>query len=126
MKFKVAQLALYRGRVERALRSKRGQAFLREMIAAFDALPEKRIIASQLIGNGGECCSIGAVCKARGTDVTLVDCENPKAVAFAVGVAESMAAEIEFMNDEWCGRHESPADRWARMRAWAVDQLREP
>lgn len=39
----------WRGAVKSALRGKRGQAFLREALAALDAMPEKRLITHDLI-----------------------------------------------------------------------------
>lgn len=42
----------YRGAVKSAIRGKRGQAFLREMLAALDAMPEKRLTAGALIFDG--------------------------------------------------------------------------
>lgn len=112
-------LALYRASVERAMHGKRGQAFLRELVAALDAMPEKALIAHELVNESGACCAIGAVCKARSLDVGTVDCYDPDSVARAIGVARSMAAEIEFMNDEWGNQDETPAQRWERMRKWA-------
>lgn len=66
---------LYRGRVARAIKGKRGQAFLRELAAAMDAMPEKRLIAGELV-EGGECCTMGVICKARGLDVEGVNPED--------------------------------------------------
>ena len=41
-------LGLYRQTVENALRGKRGQAFLRELLEALDALDEKKLIEGYL------------------------------------------------------------------------------
>ena len=51
---------LYRGAVERAIKGKRGQAFLKEMLAAMDALPEPKLIAEELEQEGAVC-AIGSV-----------------------------------------------------------------
>lgn len=115
-------LELYRGTVARALKGKRGQSFLRELVAALDAMPEKTLIAGQLVAESGACCAIGAVCKARQLDVSDVDYFDPDAVARAIGVSGAMAAEIEYMNDEG-NRNETPAQRWERMRKWASDNI---
>ena len=45
-------LIRYRGAVKSAIRGKRGQAFLREMLAALDAMPEKRLISGALVFDG--------------------------------------------------------------------------
>lgn len=44
---------MWRGAVKRAIRGKRGQAFLREMLTALDALPEPRLIAEKLESGTG-------------------------------------------------------------------------
>lgn len=117
-------LELYRANVERAIRGKRGQAFLRELAAALDLMPEKALIYGELVNESGACGAIGAVCKARGTTID-VDEYCPASVGDLVGVSAALAAEIEFIND--CGGRfsETPAQRWLRMRRWVEDQLLE-
>ena len=113
--------------VKSAMRGKRGQAFLRELAAAMDAMPVKALIAHELINERGECCTIGVVCKARGIDVSKVDYECPEQVGAAVGIARQMAAEIEYENDDgfWDRdiKSESPEARWQRMRKWVESKL---
>lgn len=116
-------LELYRAAVDRALKGKRGQDFLRELAAAMDAMPEKVLITGELVSEKGECCTIGVVCKARQLDVSHVDYYDPDSVAKAIGVARSMAAEIEHINDEWGSASELPNERWKRMREWVSDNL---
>jgi len=108
----------WNGAVRSAIRGKRGQAFLREMIAALDALPEKRLASSVLVGPHGEVCAMGCVLKARGTDTTNVDPEEYETVAAVTGLAEAMVREIAYENDEGNWR-ETPEQRWSRMRVWA-------
>lgn len=120
-------LELYRASVDRALHGKRGQAFLRELAAAMDAMPEKVLIAGELVSEKGECCTIGVVCKSRQLDVSHVDYYDTDSVAKAIGVARSMAAEIAHINDddehEWGGASELPSERWSRMRKWVSGNL---
>jgi hypothetical protein len=119
------KIGLYRQAVDRSIRGKRGQAFLREMAAAMDAMPAKELIAEQLVSDSGEVCAIGAVCQARGLDVSDVDYEeNPEAVAEAVGIATALAAEIQYWNDEGSWKPETPAERWQRMRKWVAENIR--
>lgn len=119
-----SNLNLYRASVDRAMYGKRGQEFLRELAAAMDAMPEKRLIPSELIASTGEVCAIGSVCKARGLNVTDVDVYDPTEVGQLVGIARSMAAEIEYENDER-GRHdETPEQRWTRMRNWVASEIK--
>lgn len=117
------QLAMYRGVVASVIRSKRGQAFLRELAADMDAMPDKALIAEELVTAEGRCCTIGVVCKARGVDVSEVDPEDPDRVAALVGIARQMAAEIEYENDEG-GWDETPEQRWRRMRKWVDSKIR--
>ena len=118
-------LNLYRGTVERAINGKRGQSFLRELAAELDAMLEKRLIQSELIAENGEVCAIGSVCKARNLDVKDVDVYDAGQVGDLVGISRSMAAEIEFENDEgnWVG-NETPEQRWIRMRKWVEMQIK--
>lgn len=117
-------LGLWRGAVRRALRGRRGQAFLREMVAALDAMPDKRLIPSALIDEEGEVCAMGCVLKARGLKADeLPDAECPEDVADLTNLAESMVREIAYENDEGGRDREPPEDRWVRMRAWAARQL---
>ena len=39
------------------------------------------------------------------------------------GIAQAMAAEITYMNDEYPYQSETPEARWARMRAWVERQI---
>lgn len=118
-------LALYRSTVDRALHGKRGQAFLREMLDALDAMPAKRLIQCELITADGECCALGSVAIKRRLDVERVDETEPDDVAAAFGIARSMAAEIAYVNDE-CGpwaATETPEQRWTRARRWVARKV---
>jgi len=59
------ELNLYRGRVARTIKGKRGQAFLKELGEAMDKMPVKELIESKLIDDKGSCCTIGVVCKSK-------------------------------------------------------------
>jgi hypothetical protein len=115
-------LWLYRQAVERAIKGKRGQAFLREMLEALDAMPEKRLIADALIDHG-EVCAIGSVGVKRGVNMEQLDIEAPEQIAEVFGIAPSLVQEIEFENDEAGHYAQTPEDRWQRVRAWVVRQL---
>lgn len=135
-------LIRWRGAVASSIRGKRGQAFLREMLAAMDALPEKKLIANDLERADGAVCAIGSVGHARGVDMSRLDPEDYSTVAGAFGIAEPLAQEIVFMNDEawhWAcddkgylkkneaGEHYriTPEERFEKMRAWIVSKIRE-
>lgn len=116
---------LYRATVERTIKGKRGQAFLKELATVLDTMSEKRLIPSELITDSGEVCAIGSVCKARRLDIKNIDVCDFESVGNLVGIARSLVSEIEFHNDEG-GRHdESPEQRWVRMREWVEEQIQE-
>ncbi len=145
-------LGRWRGMVASALRGKRGQAFLRELAAAMDAMPEKRLIADELQFDG-EFCALGVVGAARGIDMATIDPEDYDQVAVTFGLAACMVQEIVFENDEafdnfeWAaipifgpvrpyypeyGRHyvtvrqprkDAAEARWVHMRAWVQKQI---
>jgi hypothetical protein len=114
----------WRGRVTSAFRGKRGQDFLRELLAALDALPSKRLIADEIVTADGECCAIGALALQRKMDVSAVDVEDCEDVGRAFGIAGPMAAEIEHMNDErYDSSNYTPERRFAAMRRWIAKQI---
>lgn len=123
--------AMWRGRVASAIRGKRGQVMLRELAAALDAMPEKRLVKNQLQTKDGDCCTLGCLAAVKGKDFTeYEDADeydlqelNPE-LAEAFNVAECLVQEIEWENDS-LGNYETPEKRWARMRAWVDDNLKK-
>lgn len=111
----------WRGAVKSAIQGRRGQAFLREMLAAMDALPAKELVTHEL-EIGGAVCALGSVGKARGIDMGKLDPEDWEGVACEFGIAGPMAAEIVFMNDE-CFYDATPAERFTKMREWIESKL---
>lgn len=118
----------WQGAVKSAIRGRRGQRLLRDLIAALDAMPEKVLIADELQDADGDVCALGAVGLHRGVKMDDIDPEDYEQVAKAFDVAEALAREIEYENDDPLGyRHgETPQQRWLRMRSWAVRHLVEP
>lgn len=129
-------LVMWRGAVTSALKGRRGQAFLKEMLAAMDAMPAKRLAAHELAASdlvtcshwglfeAESVCAIGSVGKLRGVDMDRLDPEDYSSVAGAFGIAQAMAQEIVFMNDEAGNHKETPEDRFARMRKWIDSEIR--
>jgi hypothetical protein len=111
----------WRGQVASAIRGKRGQAFLKELVQALDALPDKKLIAHDL-ERDGNVCAIGSVGKARNVDMSGLDPEDPDGIANVFGIASQLVREIEYMNDE-CVWSDNPAERWSVMRKWAADRI---
>jgi len=117
-------LIRWRGAVASALRGRRGQAFLQEMLAALDALPNQRLIIGEIQDASGDVCALGSVSLSRGIDPNDIDIENNEDVAEVFGIAKAMVCEIEYMNDE---SHliETPENLFCRMRSWVVGNIRE-
>jgi len=113
----------YRGAVTSAIKGKRGQAFLKEMLTAIEALPEKKLIYGELEA-GGEVCAIGSVGKARGIDMKGLDPEDIERVARVFGISTALAREIVYMNDEYWPFNETPEVRHARMCQWIKEHIR--
>lgn len=118
------QWICWHGAVKSAFRGKRGQAFLKEMLGALDALPVKRLISNELIEEG-EVCAIGSVGLKRNVDLSAIDPEDYKYIANTFGIARAMAQEIMYMNDEYCHYNETPEHRWQRMRDWIASEIKE-
>jgi hypothetical protein len=114
----------WRGAVKSAIRGKRGQAFLQEMLQAMAALPERKLIDTDLERDGAVC-AIGAVGRARGVDMSKLDPEDRETVAATFGISPALAAEIVYMNDE-VRYKETPEERFDRMRRWVESELYDP
>lgn len=117
-------LICWRGAVASSIRGKRGQAFLREMVEALDAMPEKRLVAWELQEPSGEVCAIGSVGAKRGVDMAALDPEDSATVAGTFDIAEPLAREIVWENDEAGAWNETPEARWSRMRSWAASLIK--
>jgi hypothetical protein len=115
-------LIRWRGQVTSAIRGKRGQQFFRDLVMALDAMPEKVLIAKELENDEGVC-ALGSLGKARGIDISVIDPENPQQVSEMFNIAQCLAQETVYINDERGGWNESPQHRWERVRRWAENQL---
>jgi hypothetical protein len=115
---------LYRANVIRAILGKRGQAFLREMAAALDAMSVRELVADEVVRDSEHVCAMGSVALARKLDVSDLDVEDAMSIGSTFGIAEALAREIAYENDECGPWKETPAQRWARMRRWVADQLK--
>jgi hypothetical protein len=118
------QHIMWRGQVASATKGRRGQKLLRELVEALDAMPEKKLVAHELQCSDGVC-ALGSVGLKRGVDLTGIDPEDYTKVANTFDIAEPLAREIVFMNDE-AGWNDTPEKRWRRMRDWAASQILKP
>ena len=119
------ELIMYRGAVASAIRGKRGQQFLRDLVTALDAMPSKRLIEGKL-EKEGEVCALGSVGKMRGISLPGFDLydEQGDEMAKLFGIAPALAREVMFENDNDFCVPESPDERWQRVRAWAVQNIK--
>jgi len=123
-------LAMWRGQVASASRGKRGQKFFRDLVAAMDAMPVKRLVAGAFEAQG-EVCALGVLGKQKGADLAALekaaDNQRYDELSAAFDIARQLAQETMWINDE-AGpyRGETPEARWLRVRTWAESQIREP
>lgn len=123
------QLIMHRGRVASAIRGGRGQTFMRELVEALDAMPVKRLIDGELqivYPGGGEVCALGALGIKRGVELEGLDPEDAETIATRFNIADALAREVVYENDEGAPyfASETSEERWTRMRAWAVSKLK--
>lgn len=120
------ELNLWRGAVNQAIKGKRGQAFLRESLAALEAMSSKRLTTDSLHQPAsGEFCTLGVVGANRGVDLKALEYAEPKEVAKAFGISHALAAEIMYENDEGWNYPNTPELRWERMREWIKSEIIE-
>jgi sugar phosphate isomerase/epimerase len=115
-------IELYRQAVDAAILGRRGQALLKRLRDALDAMPVKRLISGQIKDAAGEVCAFGALDPAapNGDD----EDESADLLARHFGIARALAAEVVYINDEyWTARRETPEDKWVRMRAWVEKNI---
>jgi hypothetical protein len=115
-------LIRWRGQVKSAIRGKRGQKFFLDLLAALDAMPEKRLIANSLGTAGGEVCALGALGPAKGANLAEIDTYDYDGLGELFGIAPQLAQEVMNENDECYAS--SPEQRWQRMREWALGNLK--
>jgi hypothetical protein len=119
-------LIRWRGAVASAIRGKRGQAFLKEMLSALDNLPDKRLIKGDLEADG-KVCAIGSVGLQRGIDMSKIDPYDRETISATFGIPPALAAEIMYENDEvgsyWT--EETSERRWQRIRNWVKNNIQE-
>lgn len=123
---------LYRASTERSIKGKRGQALLRDLLGALDAMPVKELVYGEFATPDGAVCALGCVGKARGVKLDDLDPiameENQEwsELAKRFNIAESLAREVMAVNDgdgAWISHDETPAKRWTRMRKWVAEQV---
>lgn len=140
-------LAMYRGMVASATRGKRGQALFKDILIAMNGMLVKRLVADDLERMDGSVCAIGAAGKLRCIDMTNFDPEDTTTIAGCFNIADCLAREIVYFNDEYSFtgeyefiddvdywghrgihkrlRKETPEERFIRMRKWVRTQIKD-
>ena len=118
-------LIRWRGAVKSAIRGARGQKLLRELLDALDAMPVKELIAESLQEQDGGVCALGSLAQRKGIDVSAINPEDSNCVAKTFGIADALAREIAFENDEVNTRF-TPEERWEYMRQWVDSHIYRP
>lgn len=133
------QLELYRANVQRSLRSKAGQARLRELRDALVTMPTKELHAEIFAEQGASSvrvCALGAwalakcggdVEKARAMVPADADDHETYDALKAHGWPRLVVLDAVYMNDEACAwKPESPAQRYIDVLRWVESELRPP
>jgi hypothetical protein len=125
---------LQQGWLRSAIKGKRGQQFLRDLVAALDALPIPELSSGALEDSEtGCCCAFGAVRRFRGPDNVQL-CFHPEEedlppsyLAEPFGVSETLAWAVVQANEEMFQGNTEPdrRRRWEVVRSWAVRHLQE-
>jgi hypothetical protein len=138
----------WQAQLKSAIRGRRGQAFLRSLVEALDAMPDKSLAPNSLETEDGAVCALGCLARHRGIDVKTLALGDPytedpdeggewedsdwDTLAAVFNIAPQLAREVMYENDEcatWTatgnGDHPAPGEqRWQRVRAWAARQIR--
>jgi hypothetical protein len=137
-------LAMWRGMIGSATRGKRGQRFFRDLLAALDAMPDKRLVENTLETEEGAVCALGALGKQKGINLRALDGGEGEddewdhnALGRAFDIAPKLTMEVMYINDEgapskpgryvegrWTRDEETDEERWMRVRKWAAEQIR--
>jgi len=116
----VLMFGRWNAQVNSAIRGKRGQKFLLDLVNALDALPEPKLISDDLEQDGAYC-ALGALGKYRGIDLDNLDTYEYEKLGSNFDIAEQLARETMYINDE-CGS-KNDGQRWQTVRNWALSKL---
>jgi len=117
-------LIRWRGAVKSAIRGKRGQAFLKELGEAMDRMEDKHLISGKF-EDEGSVCALGVIGKERGLDMSGMEEWDNEDVGKVFGIAMALAAEIQYMNDEWLYDTDNCEKRWQVIREWVRKNIKD-
>lgn len=135
------QAALYQANTRRALKGRKGQAFLKEMEEALVALPMKKLIEGRIC-EAGQVCAMGAFALKRrrdaGADIKAaldwLEAEDPgegdatETALFSkkhFGVMECLSFEMAWVNDDDNGVKQADEDRYERVLKWVRSRIKK-
>ena len=123
------------GAMRSAIRGRRGQQLLRDLIAGLDALPVPELAAGALEDPETGCvCALGAVRRVRGAETVPLrfDPTDPdidwRDLAKPFDISETLANAVVSQNEYGSERNDEQSRRirWQSVRAWAVGNLLAP
>jgi hypothetical protein len=123
------------GALQSAIRGRRGQRLLRDLIAGLDALPVLELAAGALEDPETGCvCALGAVRLQRGPEAVPLrfDPSDPdvdwRELCQPFDISETLANAVVAKNEFISERNDeqSRRRRWLSVRAWAVGHLIAP
>lgn len=130
----------WRGAVSAAFNGKRGQDFLKRLLAHLDAMPDKRLAAFDWTREDGVSCTLGVALAAEKPEVHEAskkwdpdDDSRSNAAASALDIAPAMARELIWLNDEGLAHIIRPwgsppvdedAERWRAVRRRIAERIR--
>ena len=116
----------YRGAVLSAIKGKRGQKLLKDLLEAFDSMQIKELVANELQGESGVC-TLGCIAKAKGMDWSNWNDFKSDIISKELNIAKSLVNEIAFENDEICyfdkDSEKTRKKRWQKMRTWVERKI---
>ena len=123
------------GALRSAIRGRRGQQLLRDLIAGLDALPVPELAAGALEDPKTGCvCALGAVRLQRGPEAVPLRFDPTdedadwRELAKPFDISETLANAVVSQNEYGSKRNDeqSRRRRWLSVRAWAVGHLIDP
>lgn len=133
------QFALYHANVKRAMKGRRGQAFLKELEEALLALPEKKLIEGRLC-EAGKVCAMGALALKRRTSTgekiedafKWLENEAPgegyagdtaEFMEKHFGILQCLSIETAYTNDERCRKPWTEETRYETVLGWVRENI---
>jgi hypothetical protein len=123
------------GALQSAIRGRRGQRLLRDLIAGLDALPVPELAAGALEDPETGCvCALGAVRLQRGSEAVPLPFDPTdedadwRELAKPFDISETLANAVVSQNEYGSKRNDEQSRRmrWRSVRAWAVGHLIAP